>query len=961
MTPTFPIFRLALANFVQRRARFALTIAAVALSVALVVAITSGFASVERSIRGFVEDFIGAVDFEITDANDPLPALPPSVVDGLRADPRVDKITTRIESYATPVAADGSPLNNARMMLFGVEEDPQSLGRTPRMDAGRFLQRGDTHAIVVDQNALDALKLKLGDTLEFEGGTHGPLKLTIVGVIHKPAFIQAFFKSGYVAIDELREFVAPDRPGFVTKIRGEFRPDVDAVAFSNQWRDKLLKIDDGFRFKRVRDNRADLDRNLLAMRLASYLASTIGLASAAFIILATLMTGVQEQHRQLAMLRAVGSTRWQVARLVSLEGLAIGLSGAILGVPLGIVGVHAIALIFPQVFEDGVAIAWSGALYAIGVAGLTSLVASIVPAIWASRARPIEAMAAASEPVPRLPWLAIVVGIALVSLDSLIVFAPFDVALRRLGLHLDVNRVRELRLFGHLIVGLPGILFGALLLAPLLVWIIELAGRRVLSTLLRVPPALLKQQLSESPWRSAATGVAMMIGLMLLITMNAQSRSALGAWKLPDKFPDVFMVPNFGAGSPSIRGSDIDVIRTLPELKPASVMPITVNAPLLGQQLFDVAGAKMPTHTLFVGVDPKLAFDLMELDFLGSSREVNARREALAKRMMNGGRAITLADGTTMQATVDATRDNAIDVTTLAGEHRTIPTSDVKSNVPGKYLIVTNEFKKLRGLDVGDTFPFEVDASDALPFKFGGFFKPVPVDFVIVGVVWSPGLDVMLNTFDLPARVKEQTAGLVIGTNADGRDVFHIRDAFCVAANLQPGIQRPELQASLRRALGRNGVTVADIRELKHLIETTFGGIVTFASAIAWAAMAVATLGVGNAIVAAVRTRQWRLGVLRAIGLTRGELLRLLLAEATLLCVVGATLGIAFGILLSANATHLYAVLLGFDPPLVLPWDLIIEGALIVLALGLLATLGPAIAASRRQPLSLLQAGRAAA
>ena len=50
---------------------------------------------------------------------------------------------------------------------------------------------------------------------------------------------------------------------------------------------------------------------------------------------------------------------------------------------------------------------------------------------------------------------------------------------------------------------------------------------------------------------------------------------------------------------------------------------------------------------------------MMELDFLQGTPAANARAEATAKRMMSGGRAIRLADGSTLHATVDAERPDA--------------------------------------------------------------------------------------------------------------------------------------------------------------------------------------------------------------------------------------------------------------------------------------------------------------
>jgi putative ABC transport system permease protein len=122
--------------------------------------------------------------------------------------------------------------------------------------------------------------------------------------------------------------------------------------------------------------------------------------------------------------------------------------------------------------------------------------------------------------------------------------------------------------------------------------------------------------------------------------------------------------------------------------------------------------------------------------------------------------------------------------------------------------------------------------------------------------------------------------------------------------------------------------------------------------------MAVASLGVANTIVAALRTRQWTLGVLRAIGLTRGELLRLVLVEAVLLAIVGAILGVASGLVMSLNANRLYQILIGFAPPMAVPWGVVLLGSAAVVVLSLLASAWPARSIARREPLELLQAGR---
>src|SRR6185503_2871492 len=112
-------------------------------------------------------------------------------------------------------------------------------------------------------------------------------------------------------------------------------------------------------------------------------------------------------------------------------------------------------------------------------------------------------------------------------------------------------------------------------------------------------------------------------------------------------------------------------------------------------------------------------------------------------------------------------------------------------------------------------------------------------------------------------------------------------------------------------------------------------------STVAVAAMAVSALGVTNTIMASIRTRRWSFGVLRSIGVTRGQLLRLVMAEATLLGVVGAALGLSAGALMSLNARGLSRITIGYVPPVAIPWGIIAAGAGAIMVISLAASVIP--------------------
>jgi putative ABC transport system permease protein len=265
----------------------------------------------------------------------------------------------------------------------------------------------------------------------------------------------------------------------------------------------------------------------------------------------------------------------------------------------------------------------------------------------------------------------------------------------------------------------------------------------------------------------------------------------------------------------------------------------------------------------------------------------------------------------------------------------------------GRHVVVTEEFMLLKGLHVGDQFPLWTPTGKH--------------DYTVAGVVWSPGLDVMVGLYDLGKQMDQRTAASLFGTIDDAKEDFKAEGAEFVVANVAPDLQRDEAIRRLRTRLRAENLNAFDVRQVKYGITQAFNNLLTLVTVVPLAALAVASLGVTNTILASIRTRSWQFGVLRSIGVTRSQLLRLVAAEAVVLGLVGAALGLAAGFVLVADARGMYLATLGLNPPLSVPWRMIWFGTAAVFVVTMLASLGPAIGVSRREPLSLLQAGRAAA
>jgi len=92
------IRKLALSNLLVHRTRTLLTGAAIALSVSLVVAVTSGYASVEAMAYRFTARYMGTADAVITRRGLASGFFAESIVDQFRADPDVKRVTGRLEA-----------------------------------------------------------------------------------------------------------------------------------------------------------------------------------------------------------------------------------------------------------------------------------------------------------------------------------------------------------------------------------------------------------------------------------------------------------------------------------------------------------------------------------------------------------------------------------------------------------------------------------------------------------------------------------------------------------------------------------------------------------------------------------------------------------------------------------------------------------------------------------------------
>src|SRR5688500_6449005 len=163
------IGKLTRASFSNRRTRTALTVLAIALSVSLVVAVTSGYASAEKTIMKYFNEIVGAIDLKMTKGSEHKKGhIKQEVLAELRRDPQVRSVSGRLETKSKVFDADNKPYPDREMVftnVIGVKlpEDVEIGGlQMEPGTTGRWFDDGEENVAVVDQEAAKTFKVSVG-------------------------------------------------------------------------------------------------------------------------------------------------------------------------------------------------------------------------------------------------------------------------------------------------------------------------------------------------------------------------------------------------------------------------------------------------------------------------------------------------------------------------------------------------------------------------------------------------------------------------------------------------------------------------------------------------------------------------------------------------------------------------------------------------------------------------------
>ncbi len=472
--------------------------------------------------------------------------------------PGVAAALPRISGYAYVVSASGVAPANVASDAAGapIAENwitDTALNPFSLVDGSAPARSGD---VVIDRGTASSARISVGDTVSVvtkDGSAPGRVSgIVRFGSVDSPGAVPVVL---FGKADAQRLLGEPDRidavmvrasegvsPATLEKRIGAALPEgIEAVTGAKVTAERESQVGSGLRF---------VTTFLLIFAVLS-------LVVGAFIIANTFAMSISQRTRELALLRAVGATRSQIARMVLGEAAVMSVFGSVLGL-FGGIGLaqlmksvlRAIGVDLPPapLVVKSSTVAWS-----LGIGIVVTVAAAIMPAIRAARISPVAALRNSEiEPPPLLRR----------TLVGLVVILAGTVVTRSGALAPNIRRTG---------LGVALLFAASVLLAPALGSLARILVEPV-GRIFGTTSGLAVRNATRNPRRTASTALALSLGsavacfaLILNSSLSTSLRTAVGGGLRGDL---VVRSGAFGVGG--LPTSLADSIAALPSVEAAS-------------------------------------------------------------------------------------------------------------------------------------------------------------------------------------------------------------------------------------------------------------------------------------------------------------------------------------------------------------------------------------------------------
>ncbi len=382
-------YRLIVRPMWREPVRMGLTILAVAIGVAVVLAIDLAGSAAAGSFHSSMESLAGRYTLEIVATGGVLD----SIVATVATQPVPLEYSARIEGYATVVESKETfPLIGIDMIAEGSRYlrggHPLKAEKSEPSDEGAIEAMEDPASIWVSSSLNkeqgDKLDLLINDRVETR---------TVRGVYNDSTGNENVILMDLAGADR-----ALQRSGRVDRILLK----IPETADQKEWQKRIAALLPAGVQIRAQGTGTDENRKMLAafrwnLRLLSYIALVVG----AFLIYNTISISVVRRRAEIGIVRALGASRRDVLLAFLGEAAGIGLVGALIGLPVGrLMASGAVKLmgatvnmLYVSSRPGTIALGASAVAIALLIGSGVSIAAALGPAREAMQVAPVDAMA----------------------------------------------------------------------------------------------------------------------------------------------------------------------------------------------------------------------------------------------------------------------------------------------------------------------------------------------------------------------------------------------------------------------------------------------------------------------------------------------------------------------------------------------------------------------------------------